>query len=201
MKLNYFSDKEQKAQQKFKKLRDNLLGWVARCLKFLHITPNVISVTGLFVLVAFFYFAYTEPIIAFFILVLHVVLDGLDGVLARLTNTQSQGGAFLDMVCDHTGMVIVTVTLIFHTLLNPTIGVIYVYLYSLLVILITVRNLLNKPIGLVFRSKYILYILFGVYAFTGINIFDIAVFVFSLFMIAPIIISMSVIISELNNKE
>lgn len=201
MDLNYFSDGEYVTQQKFKKIRDKVFGVFVGTFRMLHITPNVISIIGVLSLIAFVYFATSSPIIAFAILVLHVVLDGLDGVLARATNAQSQGGAFLDMVCDHSGMVIVTTTLIFYSILNPVIGLIYVYLYTLLVVFITIRNLLKRPIKWAFRSKYILYALFGLFAFTGINILNEFVVLFIILMIVPTITSMPIIMGEINKQK
>jgi phosphatidylglycerophosphate synthase len=71
----------------------------------LHVTPNAVSLTGLFfgVLAGFAYYRYQNPLwaVAGFVLMIgwHV-MDGADGQLARYTRTQSHFGKVLDGISD-----------------------------------------------------------------------------------------------------
>ena len=72
----------------------------------LRIPPNAVSVAGLLfgVLAGVAYYHYQEPrwvIVGFLLMIAWHVMDGADGQLARLTNTQSPSGKVIDGVCDY----------------------------------------------------------------------------------------------------
>jgi CDP-diacylglycerol--glycerol-3-phosphate 3-phosphatidyltransferase len=82
------------------KLLRPLMLWLAR----LHVTPNGLTVVSLLVVIAAGgLLAIGQRIPAGVIYWLGVVLDGLDGELARVTKGESRAGAFLDSICDHIG--------------------------------------------------------------------------------------------------
>ena len=70
-----------------------------------HVTPNAVSLTGLLfgLLAAFAYYHYQNPLWAvtgFVMMIAWHVMDGADGQLARLTQTQSHFGKVLDGLSD-----------------------------------------------------------------------------------------------------
>jgi phosphatidylglycerophosphate synthase len=72
----------------------------------LGITPNAVSLAGMGfgILAGFAYHRYRDPrwaVIGFLLMVAWHVMDGADGQLARLTNTQSELGKVLDGICDY----------------------------------------------------------------------------------------------------
>src|SRR5262249_45032869 len=72
----------------------------------LHITPNVVSVTGMLfgILAAFAYYRYADlrfAIIGFALMIAWHVLDGADGQLARFTHSHSYFGKVLDGISDN----------------------------------------------------------------------------------------------------
>lgn len=79
----------------------------ARTAQRFGITPDMLTVTSfLFALVAALFFALARPGTEYYLLIgaaavsINAVLDGLDGRLARLTNTSSKRGDYLDHVVD-----------------------------------------------------------------------------------------------------
>lgn len=79
----------------------------ARTAQRLGITPNVITVASfVFAIVAAVFFALAAPGREYFLFIgaaavsVNAILDGLDGRLARLTNTSSKRGDYLDHVVD-----------------------------------------------------------------------------------------------------
>ncbi|MBM9401629.1 CDP-alcohol phosphatidyltransferase family protein [Gluconacetobacter azotocaptans] len=72
----------------------------------LGITPNAVSISGMAsgMLAGLAYHQYRDPrcaVAGFALMVVWHVLDGADGQLARLTNSQSHTGKILDGICDY----------------------------------------------------------------------------------------------------
>ena len=140
------------------------------------------------------------PITAGLFLLAYTLVDGIDGALARYQKKTSNAGALLDMILDHSGMVLVIVVLAAANLINAIGAIIYVYLYTLLVIFIIIRNSINKPIKKAVRSKYIVYGAYGLWALFQINIITPVIILFSALMIPPIITSFTTIYNHLGEK-
>ena len=185
-KLNFFSDSEVDSMKKFQNFRNKLFLPISKLFMKLGLTANLLSYVGLLILIGFIYYIKIDLKLALIFLFLHVFIDAFDGPLARLMKQDGDSGSFTDMVCDHTGMAVVVVTLIWANFINPVWASIYLYFYTLLIIFVIVRNKLNKPISFVIRTKYFLYVLFGVYAFFGVNYLDQGVLIFNLLMLPPL---------------
>lgn len=150
----------------------------------------MISALGILVLAGFIFHIQSHPLYSLCFLALHVALDALDGSLARYMKRDTDAGAIVDIACDHTGMIIVTGTLMYQGLIQQNLGVAYILLYTLMVTLIVVLNRLNLPLRFVIRTKYFLYILFALWAIWGMNYFNIAIIIFILLMIAPTVVAL-----------
>ncbi len=182
--LNYFAAREQKSQERFKHQRDRLFYPIVRPLRDWGVTPDFISLCGILCLIPFGYLVLSSPqpdtiAIASVLLALHVLLDGIDGPLSRLTETDGPAGAFVDMCCDHGGMIAIVWILSGAELINGTNGNVYVTLYTIAVVFIIWLNVLDHPFQWVFRSKYLTYLTIILYGFTGINLLDEALTAFS----------------------
>ena len=82
-------------------LGGRLVPWFAR----MHVTPNAVSLTGLVfgALAGFAYYHYKSPwwsVAGFVLMIGWHVMDGADGQLARLTQSQSHFGKVLDGISD-----------------------------------------------------------------------------------------------------
>ena len=191
--LNYFAEKEKIKQNKFKDFRNKLLLPVSKILMKLGITADMVSYFGLVILVGFIYFAESNPIYASLFLLAHVCIDAFDGPLARLRKEEGNAGAFTDIIADHTGLIIVVCALIYFDLINAVLAAIYIYIYTVLIILIIVRNKMKKPAKIIIRTKWYLYIVYGVWAFFGLNYLTYAVAIFTLAKIPTVISSYLII--------
>lgn len=172
--LNYFGAEEQAAQEKFQQQRDRCFAPIVRGLARLGVTPNAVSLLGILMLAPFAYLvlAYPEPRVAALasgFILLHVVLDGLDGPLARHYGKTGKAGALVDICCDQGGMVIVAWVLSAAGMIDGTIGSMYVLLYTTVVVFVIWLNSLGRQMRLVFRSKYLFYALIVLYGVTGWN--------------------------------
>ena len=79
---------------------------LATMLAAVHVHPNIVSIAGMAcgILSGVAYYRYREldfALAGLFLMILWHVLDGTDGQLARLTNSQSEFGKVLDGVCDY----------------------------------------------------------------------------------------------------
>ncbi|WP_142252675.1 CDP-alcohol phosphatidyltransferase family protein [Bradyrhizobium sp. UNPF46] len=86
--------------------RDRLLGVPAHALIRLGFSADSISVLGLFLAICSS-FLMDSPAIAALLLTLSLLCDGLDGVVARLSETATARGEILDIFCDTAGVLFV----------------------------------------------------------------------------------------------
>ncbi len=89
---------------------------LARLFARLHIRPNSVSIAGMVfgVLAGVAYYQYRDFRFAlggFCLMVAWHVMDGADGQLARLTQSQSQSGKVLDGICDYVTFIAVYLAL------------------------------------------------------------------------------------------
>jgi phosphatidylglycerophosphate synthase len=162
-----------KSERKIKELSENLRNKffhpVVFILAKLKITPNIMSIiSALTGIVATVYIWYDLKI-AGILLIASLVLDGIDGPLARYTGTGSPRGEITDAFTDQTVISATTIGFIANGLIHPVIGGVYLAVYPLLVTFIILRNIINKPSLYVFRPRLFVYVSFLLYAFWGIN--------------------------------
>jgi archaetidylinositol phosphate synthase len=181
--FNYFAETEQAGQERFQKVRDGLSGPLVRLLIRCRVTADLISLLSLLQLVPFGYLLLTaensqQIAVASAFVWLHVILDALDGPIARTTGTAGPAGAFTDMCVDHSGMLITTCLLTAAELINPTAAVAYVSSYTVAVAFTIWLNMIGHPFKLVIRTKYLLYVLVTAYGLFDVNFIGQAVVLF-----------------------
>jgi phosphatidylglycerophosphate synthase len=103
-------------------------------------------------------FIWSKPA-ALVMLALHILLDGVDGTLARHTGTTSRRGSFTDSVSDQIVVVATTVTLMAtpQHIVGIWPGGLYVFVYTMVVAFAMVRNALAVPYSWVVRPRFIVY--------------------------------------------
>lgn len=185
--LNYFSASEYAAISKFEAWRTSILLPVSKLLNFFGIKANHVSYFGFLILILFIVFFNNHPYLSAFVLFLHVFIDAFDGPLARFSKQDGDAGAFVDIMCDHTGMVVVTAILAYFKLLGSLPAIIYVYLYTIMIIFTIIKNRIGEPTYFLIRTKYYLYVACGLYLFFNFNFFNLLVWLFVLLMIPSII--------------
>jgi phosphatidylglycerophosphate synthase len=92
-------------------------------------------------------------------LLIHVLLDGLDGPLARYMNGASRRGSFTDTVADQ---IVVTATTLAvmaapQAALSILIGGLYVFVYAMVVGFAMIRNALSVPYSWLVRPRFWVY--------------------------------------------
>lgn len=180
----YFSPDEQPLQSDFRQWRDRCVAPLVRLCLRCGITADVVSVVALGLLLPFGVglFALDQPWgapLACIALALHVLLDGLDGPLARAARTDGPAGAFTDMCFDHTGFLIVATLLACAGRLPGGVATAYASTYTLAIVMVVALNLLGRPLRWVLRTKYVFYLLIALALLGGPDVLTPAAALFS----------------------
>jgi len=142
--LNDFADVERGRQQAFALARTRWLGGIVKPLQRLGITADHVTLFGLLLLIPYACFFTSRPGLAVAFLLASVLLDGVDGVYARVTGTASEGGALTDVCADHVGMVATVLLIIHHGLANAVAAAYYAVIYVAVVALLRPAELLGR---------------------------------------------------------
>lgn len=130
-----------------------LLGWLSRA----GVTPDQVTLMALIAGLLFCpLFVWSQPI-SILALSVHVLLDGLDGPLARYQKVASPRGSFTDTVSDQIVVVASSITLMFAGVLSIPAGGLYLFLYFAVVAFAMIRNALNVPYSWLFRPRFLVY--------------------------------------------
>ena len=165
------------------------------CRRF-GITPNMITLAGLFFgtaagcALAFGYLWTT-----FVLLLIHVVLDGIDGTLAKFVDNSSIQGSVFDISSDMISVFFLVVGLVHLNLLDSILALWFIFVYLSIVVFSIVRNVFNRPYKNMLRPRYELYLVFVLYLFFGIDIFDISVLIFNIIMTVTFVTGLAVVLS------
>ncbi len=149
--------------------RTRLFSAVFPFFRRLGLVPDTFSYTGIALLAGVMLFFVRSPIIAVCFLAGHLICDALDGSYARHAGKASHSGAFTDLVCDQLGMVTVVIMALFHHLVDPLIGAVYVTLYLIVVVFGVLINVMGLGSRITITSKYFLYIVYAIWAFSRRN--------------------------------
>jgi phosphatidylglycerophosphate synthase len=90
-------------------------------------------------------------------LVLHIVLDGLDGPLARFQNRASSRGSFTDTASDQLVVAASAFALLYTGTTAGVVTAIYVFVYTVVVCLAVARNALQIPYSWLVRPRLVVY--------------------------------------------
>ncbi len=181
--LNYFSDRERESQEQFANWRTHVIGPIVRPWQRWGLTADHLTLTGVLLLIPYAYcFAAGHLEVAAVLVWICVLFDGLDGVYARVTGTASEGGALADAFGDQL-VAIVTVLLVIHTDLAPPVWAAYYgIVYVIMIALSMYQNALGIPMQIILRSKYLLYLAVGIYAYGELNLIPWLMMLFSIIM-------------------
>jgi phosphatidylglycerophosphate synthase len=143
-------------------LSQQMRGRVFRPLLWLldacHVTPDQITLLATMVGLAFCPLYFWWRPVAFLAIAIHVLLDGLDGPLARYQKVDSRKGSFTDTVSDQIVVVATTITVMFAETVSIPAGGVYIFLYTTVVGFAMVRNALEVPYSWLVRPRFVIYV-------------------------------------------
>jgi phosphatidylglycerophosphate synthase len=130
-----------------------LLRWLTR----LKVNANVLTGLSFVAGVGFAPVWFVNRPAALCLLALHVLLDGLDGPLARFQGTASRRGSFTDTMSDQAVVTAVAITLMLDQVAAILPGGVYIFSYALVALFAMVRNALAIPYAWLVRPRFVVY--------------------------------------------
>jgi len=91
------------------------------------------------------------------LLVLHVLLDGIDGPLARAMGRDSNRGSFVDTTVDQVVVAAVALSAIHMGHATAWLGGVYVFVYTVVVFFAMWRAAMSAPYSWVIRPRFVVY--------------------------------------------
>lgn len=94
---------------------------------------------------------------AFALLALHVILDGLDGPLARFWRKASNRGSFTDTMADQIVVTTTAIAAIHAGIAGPWPAGLYIFFYTVVVAFAFARNAMDAPYSWLFRPRFLIF--------------------------------------------
>jgi len=169
-----YSEDEERVLGPWQRIRQYTLAPIAAILSRLGISPNTLSYISVAFAIGFFFLATFNFTLAFWLLVASIICDGLDGVEARLTRTNTSRGSFTDMFCDQVVVAFTVAGMVWQGSINPVLAILFVYVYTALVIFLMLHQMLQVSSHWIVRpSRMLLYAGVAVDFFFSINLLNI----------------------------
>ncbi|MGB0578140.1 MAG: CDP-alcohol phosphatidyltransferase family protein [Limisphaerales bacterium] len=138
-------------------LRAVALGQLLRILSACKVTPDHLTSISLLFGLAFCPLFFASVPLALAALILHVLVDGLDGPLARHLGVASRRGSFTDTMADQIVVTATTITLMKAGLTGTAAGGIYIFVYGIVVAFAMIRNAMAIPYSWLLRPRFFVY--------------------------------------------
>lgn len=183
--------KENKIYLDFKEFRDRVLNPIAYILTKIGLTPNFLSLFGVLFMLGFVLVIIKNIYLSLIFLILSILADGVDGVLARYQKVSSDRGRFIDRVCDNTSLFLFVLGLIYFQILNPVIGFVFFYIITLSKIFRMIENSFYFKSDWLFRTMGgplpttlvgIVYFEFLLYTVFNLDYFNLSFLIFSIIL-------------------
>ena len=176
-----YGEEEERILGPSQKLRQLLFLPVARVLAHLGISPGMLSFASVALSIGFCLLAPTQYAVAFWLLAISFLFDGLDGVLARLLKSNSASGSFTDMFCDQATVAFSAAGMAWRGAIHPALAIGFVYAHTSLVAFLMLHHLLKVSTRWVIRpSRTIFYLAIALDCFFRINLLNALLVVFLL---------------------
>ncbi|QDU49369.1 CDP-alcohol phosphatidyltransferase family protein [Gimesia panareensis] len=159
--VSVYASGEQSMMDASQQRRHQLLLPVLKLFVRCGITPNLLTGLSLICGIGFcFTFGQTwegARLVSFGLLLLHVLLDGIDGPLARFQGTAGNRGSFTDTTSDQLVVAFTTITLIHYQTVNVVSGGLYLLFYTVVVVFAMIRSSLAIPYSWLVRPRFFVY--------------------------------------------
>ena len=168
-----YSDVEELVLEPWQRMRQRFLSPIAFVLARLGISADMLSFASVVLGIGFFLYAPFQFTVAFWFLIASLVCDSLDGVEARLTGTNTVRGSFTDVFCDQLVVTFTVAGMAWKGLIHPALAVIFVSVYTSLVMFLVLHRLLRvSSFGVVRPSRMLLYAAIALYFFFHIDLLN-----------------------------
>ncbi len=157
-KITCYSDGEGEFMRQSQEWRGRWLRPLLVALERIGCRPGHVTLLSLLAGLAFCpVFLWSSQPIALGLLVLHVLLDGLDGPLARQLGCASNRGSFTDSMADQFVVTFSTLTLIHAGIAGLWPGAMYLLFYTVVVLFAMARNAMAIPYSWLVRPRFFVF--------------------------------------------
>ena len=161
--VNCYSEWERRFMRQSQDVRDRLFRPLLVALVRWRIMPWHITLLSVLAGLGFgFALAGGRPLTALGLLAAHVVLDGLDGPLARYRNVTSNAGACADALADQAIVMTSLAAMMQAGYADAWPGGLYLLFYTLVVVFALVRSALAIPYAWLIRPRFLVYTWYAV---------------------------------------
>lgn len=180
--VSIFSQEEEGYYLKFRKFRDRFFLPVLEPLTRLGVKPEHLSYFQVFLALCFAFFSSQNAYAGVAIMFLGLLVDAVDGCLARHQKNESAAGALLDIAADHFFFFAAGLSFIYFKTVDGFWGSFYLLNYLLMIAIIMAMRKAELQVFPVFRSKYYFYAFWIFYVVTGANYLGIFLVFFAVYM-------------------
>lgn len=145
---------------------------VVAALAKLNVSPHVVSASQLVWAVLFWVAVLPNPRLALAAFVLALLMDSLDGALARATGRSGAFGALVDQLSDHTRETIIVAALASSGVLNVGLAVLYAFIYPAFNFILFLSNRVGVPVPATIKTLFLFYPTIVAYLGFGVNLLD-----------------------------
>ncbi len=176
-----YSDDEERFLGPWQRIRQFFLAPIAAILSRLGISPNMLSYASVAFGIGFFLLAPFNFTVAFWLLVVSIICDTLDGVEARLKRTNTPPGSFTDMFCDQAVVAFSVAGMAWIGRIHPVLAILFVYVYTALVTFLMLHRMLQVSSHWIIRpSRMLLYAVIALDFFFGIDLLNLLLTIYLL---------------------
>ena len=159
--INCYSENEGGFMEWGQTLRGRLLKPMLAWMAGLGLRGNHVTFLSMLTGLAFCpLFLWGSKPLGFVMLLLHVLLDGLDGPLARYRGQASNRGSFTDTMADQLVVTASALTMIHAHYAGAWAGGLYLFFYTVVVAFAFARNALAAPYSWLFRPRFMVFLWF-----------------------------------------
>ena len=139
--------------------KDAFFSPVLRFLSANGATPNALSIFSAAVASTGFLFAVFlwQPLWFIGGIWLHLLLDGLDGSLARLLRSDTLFGSYMDVVCDQVGIISACAYMLVFRIVDPVLVLFFGIFYILVIASSFFLGSIHRPLRYVLRPRIIVF--------------------------------------------
>jgi len=163
---------------------------LVRLLVWLRVPPNAVSASQVAIGIVIVLVFGSYPQLAFVLFLSTLMLDSLDGALARAYGRTSQFGALFDQVSDHTRETLMIAAMALHGALHVVAAVLYPLVYAMFNFTLFLCNYKQAPVPWALKSYLVVYPAFFLYAFFGLNWLTAAVTLSMALMVTSILLGL-----------
>ncbi len=164
-----YSRLERRLKAPVQRAQAAVLGPLIRLLARLGISPHAVSACQILLALVLFFTLPHARLASLFIWLVALVLDTLDGMLARTLGRSSAFGALWDQACDHTREILVVAALASFGLASPLWSTLYAFSYPALNVGLLLSNRYGVPPAAAVKSYLVFYPALIAYLGWGVN--------------------------------